>query len=53
MFGRKKKDEVSRKREANKKVPYKKCGHKRSYKKNGMTITVHCTKNRNVSHSHD
>lgn len=53
MFGRKKKDEVSKKREANKKVPYKKCGHKRSYNKGSRTFTIICTKNRNVSHSHD
>ena len=52
-FG-KKKDEVSKKRDQKKKVPYVKCNHTRSYKaSNGSTITVYCTKNRNVRHKHD
>jgi len=55
MFGKKKpKDEVKKQRTKKAKVPWKKCGHKRSYKGDGgSTITVICSQNRNVSHRHD
>lgn len=51
---KRKKDEVSKKRDQNKKVPYTKCGHRRTYKgKGGSEITVYCTKNGNLPHIHD
>ena len=38
----------------NKPVPYVKCGHQRRYKaKNGSTITVICTKQKNHWGGHD
>ena len=47
-------DEVGKQRKKNKKKPYKRCGHKRTYKaKGGSTITVICTKNANTIHKHD
>lgn len=47
-FGKKDKDELSKKRDAKKKLPYKRCGHKRTYfTKEGSKITVICTKNAN------
>lgn len=50
----KKKDEVSKKRDQNKKVAYKKCGHKRTYTAaGGSKMTVICQKNRNLPHTHD
>lgn len=53
-FKRKKKDEVAQKRKENKKVPYRRCGHQRTYTaKGGSIITVICTKNGNVRHKHD
>jgi hypothetical protein len=53
-FGRKKKDELGKKRDKNKQVPYVKCNHQRKYKAaNGSIITVFCTKNRNLPHRHD
>lgn len=51
---KKKKDEVSKKREEKKAVPYRRCGHARTYKApNGSMITVYCQQNANVSHRHD
>lgn len=48
----KKKDEVSKKRDKNKKVPYRKCGKpfKTKTMPNGSKVTLYCTKNANVSH---
>lgn len=51
MFGRKKKGIKKSPRPVA--VPYKKCGHKRKAKLNGMVVTVHCSKNGNVLHKHD
>jgi hypothetical protein len=52
-FG-KKKDELAKKRKEKEKVPYRRCGHTRSYiAKGGSRITVICTKNGNVKHKHD
>lgn len=51
MF-RKKKDEVSKKRDQQAQVPYRKCGKSRRQKMpNGSVVTVYCTKNGNLPHS--
>lgn len=54
-FGKKKRqDDLSKKRNERKKVPYKKCGHKRTYTaKGGSIITVYCQQNANLPHRHD
>lgn len=51
---RKKKDDLSKKRDERKNVPYRKCGHMRTYEaKGGSIITVHCQQNANLPHKHD
>jgi hypothetical protein len=53
-WGRKKKDEVSQKRDKNKKAQYRKCGvaFKTKTMPNGSKVTLYCTKNANVPHRH-
>lgn len=51
---KRKKDEVSKKRDQNKKVPYRACGapFKTQTMPNGSKVTLYCTKNANVPHRH-
>lgn len=54
MFGKKKRDEVSRKRDARAEALFRKCGKQRQYKQpNGSIVTVYCQKNANVAHRCD
>lgn len=50
----KKKDDLSKKRKENKKVPFRRCGVAFKTKKmpNGSIVTLYCTKNANVPHRH-
>lgn len=53
-WGKKKKDELSKKRDKRAKTPYRKCGVVYATKRmpNGSIVNLICTQNANVPHRH-